>query len=54
VLCNHVYRLVVCRCGAHGRWSTTKVKVMQVRANGSRVVNDEHWDLIEGPEKPGD
>jgi hypothetical protein len=26
--------LVVCMCGAHGRWSTTEVKVMQARADG--------------------
>jgi hypothetical protein len=27
-MCNHVGRLVVCRCGAHGQWSTTEVKAI--------------------------
>jgi hypothetical protein len=47
-------RPVVRKCGAHGRWSMTKVKVMRVRADVPRVAKDEHWELIEGPEKPGD
>jgi hypothetical protein len=34
--------LVVCRCGARVRWSTTKVKVMRDRANGSGTVKDKH------------
>jgi hypothetical protein len=29
-----------------------KVKVIQVRVDGSGVANDEPWDLTEGPEKP--
>jgi hypothetical protein len=32
----------------------TKVKVIQVRDDGSGEAKDEHWYLIEGPEKPGD
>jgi hypothetical protein len=31
------------------RWSTTKVKVMRVRADGPGAVKDECWDLTEGP-----
>jgi hypothetical protein len=54
VLCNHVFWLVVCRCGAKGRWSTMKVKIMRVGANGPGAVKDEHWELTEGPESPGD
>jgi hypothetical protein len=58
VLCNHVCRLVVGRCGAQGRWSKAKakakVKVMWVRADGSGATKDERWELIDGPEKPGD
>jgi hypothetical protein len=49
VLCNHVCRLVVCMCGAQGRWSMAKVKVMQVHADGPGAVKDERWDLTEGP-----
>jgi hypothetical protein len=30
-----------------------KVKVMQVHADGPRVVKDERWDLTEGPESTG-
>jgi hypothetical protein len=33
-MCNHVVWLVVGRCGAQGRWSTTEVKVMWARADG--------------------
>jgi hypothetical protein len=40
-MCNHVGRLVVCRCGAQGWWSTVKVKVMRVRADGPGAVKDE-------------
>jgi hypothetical protein len=54
VLCNHVCRLVVCRCGAHGQWSTTKVMVMRVRADGLGAAKDERWDLTGGPKKIGD
>jgi hypothetical protein len=54
MLCNHVYRVVVCRCGAQGWWSTAKVKVVQVRANGPGAAKDERWDLVEGLEKRGD
>jgi hypothetical protein len=53
VLCNHVCQLVVCRCGAQGRWSTIKVKVIRVHVNGLGVVKDEQWDLTEGPESQG-
>ena len=42
------------RCGAQVRWSTAKVKVMHVRADGPVATKDERWDLTEGPEKPGD
>jgi hypothetical protein len=54
VLCNHVCRFVVCMCGAQGRWSTTKVKVMRICANGPGVAKNEHWDLTKGPEKSDD
>jgi hypothetical protein len=54
VLRNDVSRLMMCRCGAQGRWSTMKVKVMQVRADGSGAVKDEHWDLTDAPKKSGD
>jgi hypothetical protein len=54
VLCNHVYRLVVCRCGAQRWWSTAKMKYMRVRADRSRAVKGERWDLIEGPKSLGD
>jgi hypothetical protein len=36
---NHVGWLAVCRCATQGWWSTMKVKVMQVRADGLGVVN---------------
>jgi hypothetical protein len=52
VVCNHVSRLVVCRCGAQVRWSTAKV--MWVRADGLGAVKDEHWDLTEGLKLLGD
>jgi hypothetical protein len=45
---------VVCRCGAQGPWSTTKVKVMRVRADEPGTVKDERLDLTKGPEAPGD
>jgi hypothetical protein len=54
MLCNHVSRLVVCKCGAQIRWSTTKVKVIQVHADGPGAMKDERCDLIEGLESPGD
>jgi hypothetical protein len=53
-LCNHVFQLVVCRCGPQERWSMTKVNVMRVRANGPGEVKDERWDLTERSESPGD
>jgi hypothetical protein len=53
-LCNHLDRLVVCRCGAQGRWSMAEVKVMRARADGPGVMNDECWVLTDGPEQPGD
>jgi hypothetical protein len=49
VLCNHISRLVVRMCGVQVRWSTMKVKVMRVRADGLGAVKDERWDLTEGP-----
>jgi hypothetical protein len=52
-VCNHVCRLVVCRCGTQGQWSTAKVKVMQVHADGPGAVKDERWDLTEGLESLG-
>jgi hypothetical protein len=39
-MCNLVGRLVVCRCGSQGLWSTVNVKVMWVRADGSGAVKD--------------
>jgi hypothetical protein len=53
-MCNHVGWLVVCRCGAQRRWSTTEVKVMWARADGPRAVKDECWVLANGPEQPGE
>jgi hypothetical protein len=50
----HVSRFMVYKCGAYGWWSTTKVKVRRVHADGPGAVNDERWDLIDGPKKPGD
>jgi hypothetical protein len=44
----------VCRCGAQGRWSTAKVKVMRARADGPGAVKGECWVLTDGPEQPGD
>jgi hypothetical protein len=46
-VCNNVSGFVVCRCGAQVQWSTTKVKVMPVRADGPGATKDERWDLIE-------
>jgi hypothetical protein len=43
VLCNHVSWLMVCRYGAQVRWSTAKVKVMRVRADGPRETKDKRW-----------
>jgi hypothetical protein len=40
-VCNHVCRLVVCRCEAQGQWLTTKMKVMRVRDDGLGAVKDE-------------
>jgi hypothetical protein len=54
MLCNHVYQLVVWKCGAQGCWSTTKVKVMQVQAEGQEAVKDERRDLTEGQKSLGD
>jgi hypothetical protein len=53
-LCNHVGRLVVCRCGAQGRWSTAEVKVMRARADGPGAVKGECWVLTDGSEQLGD
>jgi hypothetical protein len=54
VLCNYVCRLVVCRCGAQGKWLTMKVMIMWVHADGPRAAKDEHCDLTEEPESSGD
>jgi hypothetical protein len=54
MLCNHVSRLVVCKCGTQIQWWTAKVKVMRVRVNGPGAVKDKRWDLTEGLESPGD
>jgi hypothetical protein len=40
-------------CEAHGRWSTTKVKVIRVRADGLGVTKDERWDSTRGTEEDG-
>jgi hypothetical protein len=53
-MCNHVVRLVVCRCGAQGRLSTAEVKVMQAHVDRLGAVKDECWVLPDGPEQPGD
>jgi hypothetical protein len=47
-MCNHVDRLVVCRCGAQGLWSTTEVKVTRARADELGAVKDEWWVLADG------
>jgi hypothetical protein len=52
--CNHVGRLVVCRCGAQGQWSMAEVKVMRACADGPGAVKDECWVLADEPEQPGD
>jgi hypothetical protein len=53
-LCNHVGRLVVCRCGAQEWWSMAEVKVMRARADGPGVVKGEWWVLTNESEQPGD
>jgi hypothetical protein len=53
-MCNHIDPLVVCMCGAQGRWSTTEVKVMRARADESGTMKDECWVLADGPEQPDD
>jgi hypothetical protein len=40
-LCNHVSRVVVCRCEAQKRWSMAEVKVMRARADGPVAVKGE-------------
>jgi hypothetical protein len=50
-MCNHFSRLVVCRCGAQGQWSTTEVKVIRASANGSVAVKDRCWVLTDRPEQ---
>jgi hypothetical protein len=45
---------VVCRCGAHGRWLTTDVKVMRARADGPGAVKGECWVLTDVPKQTGD
>jgi hypothetical protein len=49
MLSNHVDRLVVCMCGAQGRWLTVEVKVIRARADGSGAMNDECWVLADEP-----
>jgi hypothetical protein len=53
-MCNHVGRLVVCRCGAKGRWSTAEVKVIQAHADGLGAVKGNCWVLTDGPEQSSD
>jgi hypothetical protein len=53
-MCNHVNRLVVCKCGAHGRWSMSEVMVMRARADGPGAMKDKCWVLADGPEQPSD
>jgi hypothetical protein len=53
-LCNHVGRLVVCRCGAWGRWSMIEVNFMRDYADGSGAVKGECQVLTDGPEQLGD
>jgi hypothetical protein len=53
-LCNHVGRLVVCRCGAQKRWSMDEVKVMRARADGPGAVKGECWVLTDESEQSGD
>jgi hypothetical protein len=48
-MCNHVGRLVVRRCGAQGRWSTTEVTIMRACADGPGAVQDKCWVLADGP-----
>jgi hypothetical protein len=54
MLCNHVYRLVVCRCGAKGRWSMAEVKVIRAHDDGLGAVKDKCWVLANGSEHRGD
>jgi hypothetical protein len=49
-LCNHIGRLVLCRCEAQGWWSTTEVKVMRARADGLGAAKGECWVLTDEPE----
>jgi hypothetical protein len=44
----------VCRCGAHGLWSTAKLKVMWVRVDELGAMKDDHWDLTKGLESSSD
>jgi len=39
---------MVRKCGARRQWSTAKVKVMRVRAEGLGAVKDRCWDWTEG------
>jgi hypothetical protein len=54
MLCNHVDRLVVRKCGAQGRWSMVEVMVMWAHADGPGAVKDECWVLADESERPGD
>jgi hypothetical protein len=49
-MCNHVDRLVMCRCGAKGWWSAAEVKVIRARADAPGAVKDTCWVLADGPE----
>jgi hypothetical protein len=53
-LCNHVGRLVVCRCGAKEWRSIVEVKVMQARVDGPGAMKGECWVLTDESEQPGD
>jgi hypothetical protein len=41
---------MMCRCGVWRQWSMTKF--IWVHVEGSKVMKDEHWVLIEDLEKP--
>jgi hypothetical protein len=49
-MCNHVSRLVVCRCVSQERWSTVEAKVMRAHADGPGMVKDKCWVLADEPE----
>jgi hypothetical protein len=44
--CATMYFGLCCAGVEHrGWWSTTKVKVMQVHVDGTRMAKDKRWDL---------